>query len=128
MTLPWGNTILRRTFLTMSGVAGLAARKGMSGADLCGCAFAPPAATSDAFSGLQSGVKVTGMKVFGVSLTSNSDRPCVFVKLETNQGVVGWGEGTLEGKAGTVMACINDFREFIVGSDPMQVEHHWQSM
>ena len=39
------------------------------------------------------------MKVFGVSLTPNSDRPYVFVKLETNQGVVGWGEGTLEGKA-----------------------------
>ena len=40
------------------------------------------------------------MKVFGVSLTPTSDRPYVFVKLETNQGLVGWGEGTLEGKAG----------------------------
>jgi galactonate dehydratase len=94
----------------------------------CGCAFAPPAATSDAFAGLQSGLKVTGMKVFGVSLTPESDRPYVFVKLETNQGLVGWGEGTLEGKAGAVMACINDFRDFVIGCDPMQVEHHWQSM
>ena len=33
------------------------------------------------------------MKVFGVSLTPESDRPYVFVKLETNQGVVGWGPG-----------------------------------
>ena len=41
---------------------------------------------------------------------------------------MGWGEGTLEGKAGAVMACINDFRDFVIGSDPMQVEHHWQSM
>lgn len=88
----------------------------------------PQAAASDAFAGVQSGVKITAMKVFGVSLTPDSDRPYVFVKLETNQGVVGWGEGTLEGKASAVMACIEDFREFLIGADPMQVEHHWQSM
>jgi len=68
------------------------------------------------------------MKVFGVSLTPTSDRPYVFCKLETNQGLVGWGEGTLEGKAGATMACIEDFREFVIGADPMQVEHIWQSM
>jgi galactonate dehydratase len=68
------------------------------------------------------------MKVFGVSLTKDSDRPYVFVKLETNKGVVGWGEGTLEGKAAAVMNCVEDFREFLIGKDPMQVEHHWQSM
>ena len=68
------------------------------------------------------------MKVFGVSLTPQSDRPYVFVKLETNVGLVGWGEGTLEGKAAATMACVNDFREHIIGADPMQVEHHWQSM
>ena len=77
---------------------------------------------------LQSGLKVTGMKVFGVSLTPTSDRPYVFCKLETNQGLVGWGEGTLEGKAGATMACIEDFRDFVIGADPMQVEHIWQSM
>ncbi len=115
----------RRNFLALSGSA--MALRGATPPG-CGCAFAPPAATSDAFAGLQSGLKVTGMKVFGVSLTPESDRPYVFVKLETNQGLVGWGEGTLEGKAGAVMACINDFRDFVIGCDPMQVEHHWQSM
>jgi galactonate dehydratase len=50
------------------------------------------------------------------------------VKLETNKGVVGWGEGTLEGKAAAVMSCMEDFREFLIGKDPAQVEHHWQSM
>jgi galactonate dehydratase len=68
------------------------------------------------------------MKVYGVSLTPDSDRPYVFVKLETNKGVVGWGEGTLEGKAAAVINCIEDFRDFLIGKDPMQVEHHWQSM
>ena len=125
----------RRNFLAFGG-AGLAfaenaaktaARRGVA-AD-CACSFAPQAAVAGgAFDQLQSDLKVTGMKVFGVSLTPTSDRPYVFVKLETNQGLVGWGEGTLEGKAGAAMACIEDFRDFVVGSDPMQVEHTWQSM
>jgi galactonate dehydratase len=83
---------------------------------------------SEAFRGVGSKIKITNMKALGVSLTPDSDRPYVFVKLETNLGVVGWGEGTLEGKAGAVIACVDDFKEFILGSDPMQVEHHWQSM
>src|SRR3982751_4794369 len=117
----------RRNFLALSG-AGLAGAGSLRSADLCGCALAPAAVTADAFAGLQSGLKITNVKVFGVSLTPNSDRPYVFVKIETNKGVVGWGEGTLEGKAAAVMACIEDFREFLIGKDPLQVEHHWQSM
>jgi galactonate dehydratase len=74
-------------------------------------------------------VRITNVKVFGVPVPGAVDRPYVFVKLETNQqGLVGWGEGTLEGKAGAVMACVEDFRDFLIGADPMLVEHHWQSM
>jgi galactonate dehydratase len=83
---------------------------------------------AQAFDGLGSKVRITGVKVFGVSLTKESDRPYVFVKLETNEGLVGWGEATLEGKAAAVMACVEDFREFLIGADPLLVEHHWQSM
>jgi len=101
-------------------------------ADWCGCAPGmqqqPSPLGANAFQSVGSKLRVTAMKVFGVSLTPDSDRPYVFVKLETNQGLVGWGEGTLEGKAAAVMACVNDFRDFIVGSDPMMVEHLWQSM
>ena len=100
-------------------------------APLCDCAFAPPQPAppgAEAFRGLGSKVRITNVKVFGVSISPTSDRPYVFVKLETNAGLVGWGEGTLEGKAGAVMACINDFRDFLIGADPVQSEHHWQSM
>jgi galactonate dehydratase len=90
--------MLRRGFLAL-GSSSLALAGARRPIDACGCALAPPPAGSDAFSGLHSGVKITGLKVFGVSLTRESDRPYVFVKIETNQGVVGWGEGTLEGKS-----------------------------
>lgn len=100
----------------------------------CGCAMQPEAAIppgSDVFKQVGSKLRITDMKVFGITLDekiARSDRPYVFVKLETNQGVVGWGEATLEGKASAAMACVNDLRDFIVGSDPMQSEHLYQLM
>lgn len=108
----------------------------------CGCSLAPQATQNDrnrgavgplgaaAFADVGTKVRITGVKTFGVTLPVQEqlDRPYVFVKLETNQGVIGWGEGTLEGKAAAVISCIEDFREFLIGADPMLVEHHWQSM
>src|SRR5437588_4166497 len=125
----------RRRFL--AGACGTMAASRLSGepereAPFCGCAPepqipAPPGA--DALAAFGSKVRITNVKTFGVTIPgAPPDRPYVFVKLETNGGLVGWGEGTLEGKAGAVLACINDFREFLIGADPMPVEHHWQSM
>jgi galactonate dehydratase len=85
---------------------------------------------AEAFLEVGTKVRITNVKVFGVTLPvkEQADRPYVFVRIETNQGVAGWGEGTLEGKAAAVMSCIEDFREFLIGADPMLAEHHWQSM
>src|SRR6266540_2741420 len=107
------------TGLTGAGITGMAgAGRGVNGSGSCVCALLPAqnALGSEAFRGVGSKMKITNMKVFGVSLTPDSDRPYVFVKLETDGGVVGWGEGTLEGKAAAVMACMNDFRDFLIGS------------
>ena len=85
-------------------------------------------AVAPAVSAASSGIRITGAKTFGVTWEDDSDRPYVFIKLETDQGVVGWGEATLEGKAGAVLETLNDLREFYIGQDPMRVEHIWQSM
>ncbi|MCX6590313.1 MAG: galactonate dehydratase [Acidobacteria bacterium] len=117
----------RRDFLSVSG---------------CGCSLMPQATQRDpnrgttgplgaeAFTDVGTKVRITNVKTFGVTLPAmeQRDRPYVFVKIETNQGVVGWGEGTLEGKAAATIHCIEDFKEFLIGADPMLVEHHWQSM
>src|SRR5436853_2444576 len=101
MNQHWRNIMRRRSFLAL-GSAGLAlAQKRTQRAPAidCVCGFAPQQggrgagfgqATLAGFDRLQSGLKGTGMKVFGVSLTHTSDRPDVFCKLETNQGLVGW--------------------------------------
>ena len=109
-------------------------RRDFLSSSACGCAFAPQAAMGPvgaaALADVGSKVRITAIKTFGVTLplSEQIDRPYVFVKIETNQGVYGWGEGTLEGKAAATLACIEDFKEFLIGADPMPVEHHWQSM
>lgn len=106
----------------MAGTAASASRAAPGGACSCRPALAP-AVTPDA-----ERIRVTGAKTFGVTWEDDSDRPYVFIKLETDQGVVGWGEATLEGKAGAVLQTIDDLKEFYIGQDPMRVEHIWQGM
>ena len=74
----------RRQFL--GGMAGALAGPKIAAAAECVC-FGPQAqnpAGSEAFLSVGSKIKITNMKVFGVSLTPDSDRPYVFVKLETD--------------------------------------------
>jgi galactonate dehydratase len=121
-------SLRRRNFLQgAAGVAALASSTQEQSQGQTAAALRPLGA--DAFNQVGSKVRITNVKVFGVPVPGAVDRPYVFVKLETNQqGLIGWGEGTLEGKAGAVMACVQDFSEFLIGADPMLVEHHWQSM
>jgi galactonate dehydratase len=108
----------------LAGWAGNAALRAGPAAK-CGCVPALAAVPRQTAPGR---LKVTGMHAFGVTIDKESDRPYVFVKIETDAGVVGWGEATLEGKAGAVIATIQDLREYIVGADPLPVEHLWQSI
>lgn len=52
----------------------------------------------------------------------------VFVKMETDEGVSGVGEATLEGKEHSVVAAIQELSNYLVGKDPTEIEHHWQVM
>jgi galactonate dehydratase len=70
-------------------------------------------------------MKITGLKTFQMW---GEPRNWVFVKLETDEGLYGWGEGTLEGKETTVCAAILELGQYLVGKDPGPVEHHWQAM
>ncbi len=55
-------------------------------------------------------------------------RNWVFVRLDTDEGIHGIGEGTLEGRAKTVEAAIADLSRNLVGRDPFDVEDIWQTM
>jgi galactonate dehydratase len=55
-------------------------------------------------------------------------RNWVFVKLETDEGLLGWGEATVEWKTRAVVACVEDLASLVVGEDPRRVEHLFQMM
>src|SRR5712691_2907641 len=48
------------------------------------------------------------------------------VKITTDDGIVGWGESTLEGKPKSTMAAVDELAEYLIGKDPLRIEHHWQ--
>ncbi|MBM4418165.1 MAG: galactonate dehydratase [Chloroflexi bacterium] len=48
------------------------------------------------------------------------------VKITTDTGLVGWGESTLEGKARSGMAAVAEIGDYLIGKDPLRIEHHWQ--
>jgi galactonate dehydratase len=52
----------------------------------------------------------------------------LFLKIETDEGIVGWGEPIVEGKAHTVKAAVEELGEYLIGKDPMRIEDHWQAL
>lgn len=49
----------------------------------------------------------------------------LFLKIETDEGLCGWGEPVLEGRAHTVAALIEELADYLVGKDPSLIEDHW---
>jgi galactonate dehydratase len=50
----------------------------------------------------------------------------LFLRVETDDGVVGWGEPVVEGRAGTVRAAVHELADALIGADPLRIEDHWQ--
>jgi galactonate dehydratase len=55
-------------------------------------------------------------------------RNWVFVHVRTDEGVVGLGEASLEGKAETMVAAVGELARMIEGQDPARIQHLWQIM
>jgi galactonate dehydratase len=68
-------------------------------------------------------MKITKIEVF---LTCADWRNFLFVKLTTDSGLVGWGDGTLEWKESTVRDLILDLgRRYVIGHNPFDIESLW---
>ena len=52
----------------------------------------------------------------------------LFLKIETDEGLIGWGEPVVEGRAHTVATAVHELSDYLVGKDPLQIEKHWQAM
>jgi galactonate dehydratase len=68
-------------------------------------------------------MKITNVEVM---LTGARWRNFSFVKLTTDDGIVGWGDGTLEWKESPVRDLILDYgRRYLIGHDPFDIEDLW---
>jgi galactonate dehydratase len=45
--------------------------------------------------------------------------------VDTDEGVTGWGEPVVEGRAATVAAAVEEFADYLIGQDPLRIEEHW---
>lgn len=52
----------------------------------------------------------------------------MFLKMYTDTDLVGLGEPVLEGHCTAVEAVIKEFEDYLIGKDPMQIEHHVQAL
>lgn len=52
----------------------------------------------------------------------------LFLKIETDEGISGWGEPIVEGRAATVKAAVEELSSYLIGQDPRRIEDLWQMM
>lgn len=67
-------------------------------------------------------MKITDMKLYKVPPR------WLFLKVETDEGITGWGEPVIEGRADTVRTAVEECKGYLLGKNPMAIEDHWQVM
>jgi len=69
-------------------------------------------------------LKITDVQAFIV----NAGRNYVYVKVSTDQGIHGWGEAYSAGPDEATVETVRDFKAWLVGKDPRNVEYLWATM
>ncbi len=75
--------------------------------------------------GTHGALKITDIKTFLVGV---GGRNLVFVKVETDQGIHGIGEAYSCGPDEATIAVIQDFKRWLLGQEPRNIEHLWATM
>ena len=70
-------------------------------------------------------MKITDIKSYPVWV---GHRNQMIVKVETDEGIYGWGEAGVSGRELAVDGAVRHYREFLIGEDPMRIDALWQTM
>jgi len=70
-------------------------------------------------------VKITAVKGFPVWVGRRNQ---FIVKVETDAGISGLGEGGISGRELAMQGMLDHFRQLLVGQDPRRIEHIWQML
>ncbi|HEX7339817.1 MAG TPA: galactonate dehydratase [Rhodanobacteraceae bacterium] len=52
----------------------------------------------------------------------------LFVRVDTDEGISGWGEPVVEGRARTVAGAVDELSDYLIGADPSHIEDLWSVM
>ena len=66
-------------------------------------------------------MKITAVEAVPVDLY-------LFAKVHTDEGITGFGESGAWGFLEASQAAIEKFGRYLVGQNPLRIEHHWQYM
>jgi len=66
-------------------------------------------------------MKITEVRTY---IVGNAWKNWVFTRVDTDEGLHGIGECTLNGFAKTVEAAVHELKRFVIGQDPFNVEQH----
>src|SRR5579862_2834452 len=70
-------------------------------------------------------MKITAIKSIPVFC---GNRDIFIVKVETDAGIYGLGEGGMSGREMAMQGQVEHFARFLVGMDPTRIEHIWQTL
>ncbi|WP_416864789.1 MAG: galactonate dehydratase [Imperialibacter sp.] len=77
---------------------------------------------SPSFAGEREAIRITRLEIFKVKPRF------LFLKVHTDQGIVGLGEPITEGRADTCAAAIKEMEPYLIGKDARSIIHHWQAL
>ncbi len=52
----------------------------------------------------------------------------LFLKIETDEGITGWGEPVIEGRARSVDAAVHELSSYLIGRNPSRINDLWQTL
>ena len=52
----------------------------------------------------------------------------LLLRVETDDGFIGWGEPVVEGRVAATQACVHELEPYLIGQDPRRIEHIWQTL
>ena len=67
------------------------------------------------------------MKITNLRLYSVKPR-WLFLAIDTDEGITGWGEPVIEGRSASVAAAVEELSSYLIGKDPMRINDHWQTL
>ena len=70
-------------------------------------------------------MKITAVKPYPTWVAHRNQR---LLKIETDEGIYGWGESGLSGREKAVVGALEHYAPLLIGSDPFEIGAIWQEL